>query len=461
MTPCLASPLKSNMTTAAQLSDEFLCEIFQLLCDEPIYLNVLDNTSLFDKFPWAVGLVCKRWRAVFLSNPRLWTSFDLGDGTYSDSYIAEMNRRTAMYVERSSQLPLTIAIAAHHPGMQSTWRILLSLSHRWKAANLELHAPILDDIRKCKGKLPILESLEVWNLASLHIDTFESAPRLVQANLLGWLDRFELLPLSQLTKVTMSTGLASRADALRMHSILPALGNVEELWLTSVSLDTVIPKCSPVRLTRLRILDISRPVVLSWIDAPSLEHLHVEAHSRDRHLYREQISSLVQRSSCHIRQLTLEGCDIRTATTIMDILTDVKKLSIVGSSVDDSCSLFMDIAISIDLPVLEVLEMTVQPKDAAVKVVNSISHSLKSCRWSGKSRTIPLERVMVQLEWEDEEENFFVDIMGESWPTWPSFVATEVVRSGLGFPQSTIINISFVQTPEAEVYCPKCGRSAQ
>jgi len=193
------------MTTTAHLSYELLCEIFQILCDEPISLHISEDTSLFDKFPWAVGLVCQRWR---LSNPRLWTFFildHLEDGTFSDRYIVEMNRRTVMHVERSSQLvPLTIMIEACQPRRQSTWRILLSLMHRWKAAVLKLHAPsTVDGLRKCRGKMPILESLEVWDRlpSDLCIDAFESTPRLVQANLLRWDSGFGLLPLSQLKKI--------------------------------------------------------------------------------------------------------------------------------------------------------------------------------------------------------------------------------------------------------------------
>jgi len=69
---------------------------------------MLDNDS--DGFPWVIGQVCRRWRAAFLSHPPLWTILSLRDGDFSPASLAEMERRTAIYLKRSGQLPLTILV---------------------------------------------------------------------------------------------------------------------------------------------------------------------------------------------------------------------------------------------------------------------------------------------------------------------------------------------------------------
>jgi hypothetical protein len=59
--------------TYETLPIEILCDIFLVLCDNrAIDLQKLEITSRFDEFPWAVGQVCRHWRAGFISYPALW-----------------------------------------------------------------------------------------------------------------------------------------------------------------------------------------------------------------------------------------------------------------------------------------------------------------------------------------------------------------------------------------------------
>ena len=424
----------------AGLPYETLCEIFQLLCCEPIDLQRLQNTSEFslERFPWAVGLVSKRWRATFLSYPPFWTSFCLGDGQYTsdDSYVAEMNRRTAMYVERSEQLPLSVVVHAHEE-VQSTWRILVSLSHRWKTVELVAdHTPsesFMQDLRKCRMKMPILESLKVSIRRSgtqLALDPFEIAPCLAQVDLSYLYGiNLELLPLSQLKRITMTTRLHNCLDSeiVQIHSILPALRNVEELRLNTFNnLNRIISKVAPVRLDRLRVLQVSDPNALSWIEAPSLEHLDVkdapcETHSTTKGVYSQEILHFVQRSSCHIRQLTLKHSPVSKALSIMEILTHINKLSIINFSVDHSRAIAK-------MPNLNVLEVICYPATgkATKMVVDEIFPLLEM--WNGESRTISLERITVELRCGDYAGERFI-VNDSKKLNWPSFVTVEVAPS--------------------------------
>jgi hypothetical protein len=115
---------------------EILNDIFHLLCDGPIALHDLKNDSHFHEFPWAVGQVCRHWRGAFVSYTNLWTSFALKPGNFNAAYFVEMNRRAAMYLERSREQPLTIVVFAPCSGTQefpkTVWRMLLSCLKRWK-----------------------------------------------------------------------------------------------------------------------------------------------------------------------------------------------------------------------------------------------------------------------------------------------------------------------------------------
>ena len=442
------------MTVSEESPYEILCKIFQLLCREPISLHVLQNTSKYNltEFPWAAGLVCKRWRAAFLSYPRLWTSLYLRDHyPFTDSYVAEMNRRTAIYVERSEELPLSIVVqlVGSNASLEvpSTWRILLSLSHRWKSVELMAdHTPCKSfacDLRKCRGEMPILESLKVSTRrgAKLPLDGFQIAPRLTHVTL-SYLYGInaELLPLGQLKRITIQAKLDDWSEGRRIHSILPALRNVEELRIISFPYDGAVSEVVPIHFDRLRALQLSHPDILPWIEAPSMERLHVEDRpycTNKESDYSEKILHFVQRSSCYIRYLTLQGCDVSTALSVMEILTHVNELSIIDPSVDLICAMIKAIAKFN----LRVLEVTCYSRNVTKAIVDAISALLET--WNSGSRIMPLQRITVVSKrlLPGYGEQWFVlnDIQELSWP---SFVAAEVVHSISGSSQPSVtINI--------------------
>jgi hypothetical protein len=224
------------------------------------------------------------------------------------------------------------------------------------------------------------------------------------------------------------THLQNWSEIRRMHSILPALRNAEELRLIGFISNNILPEIVPVHLDRLRFLQVLHPDALSWIEAPSLEHLHVKDHFfyTKKDLYSKQLLYLVQNSSCRIRQLTLQSCDVLTAFSIMEILTHVNKLTITDSSVDHSCAMIKAIVnLDVYMPNLRVLEVTCYPGIATKMVVDAVFPLLEM--WNSKSRIIPLEKVVVQLKWSYYKgECLNLDEVKEA--SWPSFVDVEIVH---------------------------------
>ncbi|KAF8340943.1 hypothetical protein F5887DRAFT_1284229 [Amanita rubescens] len=331
------------------IPSEILCEIFQHLCDSDnaISLHVLDNNPCSDEFPWAVGQVCKRWREIFLSCPRLWTSLFLqhcSNSDISEDYLREMSRRTLLYLERSKQLPLTITVHTLSFGdndnfPRTTWKLLLSCSERWERVHLSLchETSSLLDLLKCK--MPIVESLWIWverhGLADFQLcNPFTAAPCLTELELPGWLGEWVLkFPWSQLTKVKIpTTNFGDVIDNNNLETILSQLRNVEELRMDKMSIwrRNVRDWCSsPIRLPSLRFLSVpvySPFTILRRLEAPLLEHLWVDwCPMFDREegyhsvIFAEDLSYFIRHSSCRIRRLTLDDCESILSSDLTEV----------------------------------------------------------------------------------------------------------------------------------------------
>ncbi|KAF8337163.1 hypothetical protein F5887DRAFT_1244620 [Amanita rubescens] len=353
------------MNNGTQLSIDILCEIFLLLCDQPIALHHLKNKRHLHEFPWAVGQVCKHWRWVFLSYPALWSTLSFNDPALpcslqpSSGYIAEMNRRATTYLKRSAQRPLTLVV--HIPNSMAEsfsttiWGLLLSYSDRWKRADLEIKTSMVNGLVRRIDKMPILESLAIVVYMSFnwkHEITFKNARYLTELTLNGvpatggsgvikwemgkWMFRF---PWAQLTKLRIDIDRLCFADRNELETFLLQLRNVEELRIAvfRISFDSDVPgACLSVCFPRLKRLEttFSFSWMLSCFETPLLQYLWVCGSFNNinhRHEYKENLTSLVltslvHRSSCHIRRLTLQNCEVEVAYDIMEVLVSVEEL---------------------------------------------------------------------------------------------------------------------------------------
>ncbi|KAF8320147.1 hypothetical protein F5887DRAFT_928166 [Amanita rubescens] len=337
---------KREMTSnEITIPTEVLCEIFHLLCDEPIPLHDLENDSHLHEFPWAVGQVCRHWRGAFLSYTPLWTSFALRPGYYN--HLAKMTRRAITYIKRSGQQPLTIVVSTprleYKVFPEKVWRILLSCSKRWKKANLVLdNSAVIDELRiLCMSSLESL-TVSIPNSLTILKKPQIVAPRLTELDIThpGYTSTWEF-PWAQLTKLKMEVAGEDLCidDDLHMWGVLFQLEKIEELHVIT-QIYYLGPKTSLlpiIHLPSLRLLDISLPFpqMFSWFTAPLLEHLCIRTCSHYfpdvfyPHLsYVRELTSLIQRSSCHIRRLEVVGSPREELLMIIKSLTSVEELSI-------------------------------------------------------------------------------------------------------------------------------------
>ncbi|KAF8335106.1 hypothetical protein F5887DRAFT_1253490, partial [Amanita rubescens] len=288
---------------------------------------------------------------------------------------------------------------------RTTWKLLLSCSERWERADLALcYEPPLLDLFRCK--MPILKSLRLHE-ALIYSSYFElyhqftSAPRLVELDL-RWSERW-VFPWLQLTKVKIKKYIHSK----ELKTILPQLQNVEELRVGQVIVwDRDRGKC-PFRLASLRLLAVQMyPLeILTWIEAPLLEHLWVDwcpmyDELQCSLIFTEELSSFIHRSSCHIRQLTLHNHVCQLLPCLMKLLSSVEVLCIKttvyghGSFLVEHITRMND---GICLPNLQELEVScLQGRDDDEEIMTAISGLLET--WSEESRLISMRRKDMLLE---------------------------------------------------------------
>ena len=322
------------MSVASRAPIEILGEIFLILRDKPITLHDLTNSLHFDEFPWAVGQICSHWRLAFLSYPALWSSLSLENPeseqpSPSAPYVAEMNRRTMFYLIRSEQHPLTITVRASNPSFCTIWTMLLSCSNRWQKAYLWIeNESVMNGLVGRRGKMQILESLEI-TLAKFKrqkdLVAFEIAPHLTELEVTHWAMLKESrwkFPWIQLSKLKLEVDCLDLTRRKALQAFLRQIQNVEELrFLMNDVIEGVNNfEYAPVHFPRLRLLEISlvSPKVFSWFEAPLLGHLLVHDSCRNR--YGEELSLFVHRSSCCVRRLAIQDCDIDVARDIIEVL---------------------------------------------------------------------------------------------------------------------------------------------
>ncbi|KAF8337187.1 hypothetical protein F5887DRAFT_1283012 [Amanita rubescens] len=436
------------MSSEITIPTEVLCEIFHLLCNGPIALHDLNNESHFHEFPWAVGQVCSRWRGAFLSYTPLWTSFALRpvSSTSSTIHFVEMKRRAIIYLERSGQQPLTIAVSMPFSRAEKTfpeivWGVLLSYLKRWKKASLMLeNGAALDEFVRC-GDMSILESLRIYTPASMeNFNAFRVAPHLTELDLVHpkcmatW-----QFPWAQLTKlkITLSHKGFNGND---LWGVLFQLENIEELRITTI-FHSLRPPLSIKRLPNLRLLEIylNFALMFSWFTAPLLEHLHINggSFSRDYQPYDRELTSLIQRSSCHIRRLTFDGCktwEMRRVTTAL--ASGIEELSIICSRTLD---IIQDITPELDdhyiyLPKLQVLQVTcAAPNWSHMSSIVTVLDEVLTGRARGKGLSpenqdiVPLEKFTVRLNSGEALSDWVLEVMRG----WPSFVQVYINGSVL------------------------------
>lgn len=131
-------------------------------------------TSPFPRFsvkeaPIVLARVCRAWRSIVLSTPRLWSSFDVeiqGSDASGLLHDDRLMHRMKLWLERSRSCPLSVRLTYNPVGRVSddrSTKLLIALApevRRWQRAHFALPAASITELRHLpSNSFPTLRSL--------------------------------------------------------------------------------------------------------------------------------------------------------------------------------------------------------------------------------------------------------------------------------------------------------------
>lgn len=151
------------------LPADLLYDIFQLVIQNDTFTGLEMAQS-----PWNLAAVCKNWRSICITSPKLWTRFHLNNhrcrltGTFDDNQVCVNGlslRRCYIQLERSKDLPLSVDSRTFETRSckRSILRTIAGQRHRWNALRFDAEAKALEDFPKLilyKENLHRLHSLQ-------------------------------------------------------------------------------------------------------------------------------------------------------------------------------------------------------------------------------------------------------------------------------------------------------------
>ncbi|KAJ7457614.1 hypothetical protein B0H11DRAFT_2062818 [Mycena galericulata] len=205
-----------------------------------------------------LGRICRRWKAVTLALPVLWSYIERGLPLPA----------IAAHLENSNPCPLTISLSSSEiPALH----LVVQHSERWEVVALEMGPEImLAILAQIHGKLPLLRRVDYrdYDSRAEPCRAFEIAPRLSEASIRG--STPVVLPWAQLQRVF----LAYQVFDVTLDQLKLAKSLVELNLMTLIG-QTPNQPIDPIRLPRLLRLFIDGGNVLDNLTCPSLEELFI------------------------------------------------------------------------------------------------------------------------------------------------------------------------------------------
>ncbi|KAJ7879010.1 hypothetical protein B0H14DRAFT_2566955 [Mycena olivaceomarginata] len=303
---------KAILAPVRRLPSEILGEIFSLVVSATFQVQLPPTGKTLDA-PWLFTRICRRWSAVALATPALWSTVFLHldcDGTQGSISL------TNLCFQRSGNLPLTINIV-QESGTRDSHPLLdvaLLSSERWKIADLYMAFPLFQQITKAHSSLPSLTTLLIsiesrndWRSHETFLKTFAVAPKLKDVKAISWGEGGFMaapftLPWDQLTRVS-----ATFASTLEALPVFRKLSHIVECKFTFAKSEALPIDYSTIRLPHLCSLalkiesddpdddpDMHEPnSLLDFLQTPCLRSLTTYETAKE-----EAVLGLITRSDC-------------------------------------------------------------------------------------------------------------------------------------------------------------------
>ncbi|KAJ7239209.1 hypothetical protein B0H12DRAFT_82707 [Mycena haematopus] len=309
------TPSHPRQVNGRDLPPEILSEIFRI-CAEA---NFSDDCGSSDwKTPLALGQICRYWRTVALSTPRLWCNIAivLEEPSASENVVPPLK----LFLERSGRCPLTVVVGSdwtckHDLRSYPMLKELMKASDRWEDANLSIPPSLLLEMAPTiKGGLGRLRTLKIFpNLGLSHyhrhpdVDAFQIAPLLDTVQVAMENDVTILLPSKQVTYY--------RSTCNNLLLLSRTLNNMQNLVVCYLELEFMYSVAEQIRLPNLRTLQITvdtgivsgpgHSAVLDAFILPALTILRIRCYEDDRFIVPNLIA-MVDRSLCALQKVSVE-----------------------------------------------------------------------------------------------------------------------------------------------------------
>ncbi|KAJ7610234.1 hypothetical protein FB45DRAFT_1066392 [Roridomyces roridus] len=289
--------------------------------------------------PMVLASVCKSWREVALSNPRLWSRFDTG---LTPGVWDLKPTLLQMFISRSGQLPLTLRITLGFLSPSELEVLDIVGKHISQCGSLDLEVSVRAPFPiSTPAQLPLLTSLHFRgknDVASITLPFLLDAPRLREVKLvrISSLDWRTYLPWSQLTTLRLLYQ-RSFTECLEMVYQTP---NLELLEFCHYGESEPAESSQPRILARLHTLELSAKSSYGIIPHLTLPALRDLSMVQPRANCASILKDLMERSKCSPTTLLLSTDydnpnDVGRTKSILALLPTVSKLTLGCDDLDD------------------------------------------------------------------------------------------------------------------------------
>ncbi|KAJ7595539.1 hypothetical protein C8J56DRAFT_922552 [Mycena floridula] len=309
--------------------------------------------------PWVLSQVSQMWRAEILSRPSIWANIDVyysGPATDNDSkylFILPYWDIFDCILSRAKLAPIRMRLRLYSYSKVAGGILYYALRSRTLMFIQDLTLLLLPDLLNglesfaWPGKrMPSLQTVNihlaldqprVFYHSNWITACFEKATALTRLAFSGFAKLLSLKELPSRHQITCLSNAGSRKNLFRTDLIVH-MPNLESLTLCGS------PRRQqsqlPLRLAKLQSLSVrdqtSAPTdLLNALTLPVLRDLHI--HLSDSSASLKLITTLIQRSSCCIENVKLEGDDAEdnSPDSLRDFFTETPNLSTLDISVMD------------------------------------------------------------------------------------------------------------------------------
>ena len=275
----------------ADIPTDILQEIFKDCFSRPL-------RPCFSQFPWYLGHVCSRWRALFLSmRSTFWNRIEIewhdDYGPLMPEQFATVQEIVAFFLDCARGAPFSLAFGVESKGecdidsdnIRPTFMELLNHSEQWEELSIHLSPTELALFCAVKGRLPLLNNLEI-GLArdidyqrtpsitpSMVTNIFEDAPLLTQVTLWDIATRRFKFNWSSMTIVRFLDSLAPQTLLAVLRETINLVELTIEAW---PALKLGGGGRGPIYFPLLERLSVNSMTLLTILKTPSLQRLKID-----------------------------------------------------------------------------------------------------------------------------------------------------------------------------------------